>query len=135
MPGVSSSRGAPALRRNANSPEVLGQTRKNIPPLDCTLIPSWPPPAVSGKVGAPPSVKSATVIGNNSAIAEVFRRLVNQFEAMFAKRAYLHWYTGEGMDLEEFHEASKNVRDLISEYLQRGEMGMEADQAIDEDDE
>ncbi|XP_065350945.1 tubulin beta chain-like [Cloeon dipterum] len=66
--------------------------------------------------------RSATVIGNNSAVAEVFRRLLQQFEAMFAKKAYLHWFTGEGMDVQEFVEAAKNVQDLVSEYQQRGEM-------------
>jgi len=37
---------------------------------------------------------------------------------MFKRKAFLHWYTGEGMDVMEFSEAENNTRDLISEYQQ-----------------
>jgi tubulin beta len=37
---------------------------------------------------------------------------------MFNKKAFLHWYTGEGMDEMEFTEAESNVIDLIAEYQQ-----------------
>jgi tubulin beta len=37
---------------------------------------------------------------------------------MFRRKAFLHWYTGEGMDEMEFHEAESNMNDLISEYQQ-----------------
>lgn len=37
---------------------------------------------------------------------------------MFRRRAFLHWYTGEGMDEMEFTEAESNMNDLISEYQQ-----------------
>lgn len=37
---------------------------------------------------------------------------------MFRRRAFLHWYTGEGMDEMEFIEAESNINDLISEYQQ-----------------
>jgi tubulin beta len=35
---------------------------------------------------------------------------------MLKAKAYVHWYTAEGMDLDEFTEAGSNVADLISEY-------------------
>lgn len=38
--------------------------------------------------------------------------------AMFRRKAFLHWYTGEGMDEMEFTEAESNMNDLISEYQQ-----------------
>jgi tubulin beta len=37
---------------------------------------------------------------------------------MFRRKAYLHWYTGEGMDEMEFTEAESNLNDLVSEYQQ-----------------
>ena len=37
---------------------------------------------------------------------------------MLKAKAYVHWYTAEGMDLDEFAEAGSNVADLISEYQQ-----------------
>ncbi|XP_023053799.2 tubulin beta chain-like isoform X2 [Piliocolobus tephrosceles] len=48
---------------------------------------------------------SAVAIGNNTAIKELFKRVSEQFTAMFRRRAYLHWYTGEGMDEIDFIEA------------------------------
>jgi tubulin beta len=38
--------------------------------------------------------------------------------AMFRRKAFLHWYTGEGMDEAEFTEAESNMLDLIQEYHQ-----------------
>ncbi|KAJ6968784.1 hypothetical protein NC653_036680 [Populus alba x Populus x berolinensis] len=40
------------------------------------------------------------------------------FTAMFRRKAFLHWYTGEGMDEMEFTEAKNNMNDLVSEYQQ-----------------
>ncbi len=37
---------------------------------------------------------------------------------MFRRRAFLHWFTGEGMDEMEFTEAESNMNDLVSEYQQ-----------------
>jgi len=47
---------------------------------------------------------SATFIGNSTAIQELFKRISEQFTAMFRRKAFLHWYTGEGMDEMEFTE-------------------------------
>ncbi|MBW0540121.1 hypothetical protein O181_079836 [Austropuccinia psidii MF-1] len=73
---------------------------------------------------------SATFIGNTTATQEVYKRLQEQFFSMFRRKAFLHWYTGEGMDEMEFSEAQSNMSDLIAEYQQYQEVG-----ATDEDDE
>ncbi|XP_062294080.1 tubulin beta-4B chain isoform X9 [Scomber scombrus] len=57
-------------------------------------------------------------IGNSTAIQELFKRISEQFTAMFRRKAFLHWYTGEGMDEMEFTEAESNMNDLVSEYQQ-----------------
>ncbi|XP_028039878.1 tubulin beta chain [Bombyx mandarina] len=61
---------------------------------------------------------SATFIGNTTAIQEIFKRISEQFAAMFSRKAFLHWYTGEGMEEGDFAEADNNVSDLLSEYQQ-----------------
>ncbi|KAI3386647.1 hypothetical protein SNEBB_002317 [Seison nebaliae] len=61
---------------------------------------------------------SGTFIGNSTCIQTLFRRVAEQFTAMFRRKAFLHWYTGEGMDEMEFTEAESNMNDLISEYQQ-----------------
>ncbi|XP_015980424.2 tubulin beta-1 chain [Rousettus aegyptiacus] len=68
-----------------------------------------PPPGMS---------MAATFLGNNTAIQELFRRMSEQFAAMFRRKAFVHWYTGEGMDEHEFVEAEADVQDLVSEYQQ-----------------
>merc|ERR1711862_1094675 len=47
-----------------------------------------------------------------------FKRVAEYFTAMFRRKAFLHWYTGEGMDEMEFTEAEPNMNDLVSEYQQ-----------------
>jgi tubulin beta len=78
---------------------------------------------------------SATFIGNNTAIQEPIKCISEQFSAMFRRKAFLHWYTGEGMDEMEFTEAESNRNDLVSEYQQyqdataeeQGELEVEED--------
>ncbi|XP_066266002.1 uncharacterized protein [Branchiostoma lanceolatum] len=53
-------------------------------------------------------------LGNSTAIQEMFKRVGEQFTAMFRRKAFLHWYTGEGMDEMEFTEAESNMNDLVS---------------------
>ena len=37
---------------------------------------------------------TATFIGNSTAIQELFKRISEQFTAMFRRKVFLHWYTG-----------------------------------------
>ncbi|KAI9474653.1 Tubulin beta-4 chain [Coemansia sp. RSA 989] len=70
---------------------------------------------------------SATFIGNNTAIQDVFDRISEQFSKIFRRKAFLHWFTDEGMDEMEFTEAESNINDLINEYKQY------QDATVDED--
>ncbi|KAK7068992.1 Tubulin [Halocaridina rubra] len=59
-------------------------------------------------------------------------RISHQFTAMFRRKAFLHWYTGEGMDDMEFTEAESNMNDLVAEYQQYQEATADED-AFDDD--
>jgi len=85
---------------------------------------------------APKGIKtSATLISNSTAITSVFRRVYEKHRVMLRRKAFLHWYTGEGMDELEFEEAENNMRDLIDEYLQRQDQPDEDEgDALDIDD-
>ena len=74
-------------------------------------------------------------IGNSTAIQEMFKRVAEQFTAMFRRKAFLHWYTGEGMDEMEFTEAESNMNDLVSEYQQYQDATAEEEGEFDEDEE
>ncbi|GMI27665.1 hypothetical protein TeGR_g1357, partial [Tetraparma gracilis] len=76
----------------------------------------------------PKGLKMASVfIGNSTAIQETWRRVGDQFTVMFRRKAFLHWYTGEGMDEMEFTEAESNMNDLVSEYQQYQDATAEED--------
>uniref|UniRef100_UPI003AAD0374 tubulin beta-2b chain isoform X7 n=1 Tax=Centroberyx gerrardi TaxID=166262 RepID=UPI003AAD0374 len=72
-------------------------------------------------------------IGNSTAIQELFKRISEQFTAMFRRKAFLHWYTGEGMDEMEFTEAESNMNDLVSEYQQYQDATAEEEGEFEED--
>jgi len=77
----------------------------------------------------PKGLKMASVfVGNSTAIQEAWKRVAEQFTLMFRRKAFLHWYTGEGMDEMEFTEAESNLNDLVSEYQQY------QDATVDEED-
>ena len=79
---------------------------------------------------------SGTFTANTTAIKGVFQRISAQFAKMYKRKAFLHWYKGEGMDEMEFQEADKNVRDLITEYQDKQDavVDLEADEDGDEDE-
>jgi len=80
---------------------------------------------------------SATFVANTTAIKGVFQRISAQFAKMYKRKAFLHWYKGEGMDEMEFQEADKNVRDLITEYQDKQDavVDLEDDDDDEDDDE
>ena len=77
---------------------------------------------------------SSTFIGNSTAIQDIFKRVGEQFTAMFRRKAFLHWYTGEGMDEMEFTEAESNMHDLVAEYQQyQNAEALDEDEGYDEE--
>jgi tubulin beta len=62
------------------------------------------------------SLISGTFVANTTSMKSVFQRIATQFAKMYKRKAFLHWYKGEGMDEMEFQEADKNLRDLVTEY-------------------
>ena len=77
---------------------------------------------------------SGTFIANSTAIQELFNRVLDQFSVMFRRKAFLHWYTGEGMDEMEFTEAESNMNDLVSEYQQYQEATADMDEEFDDEE-
>ena len=56
-----------------------------------------PPMQVPG--GDLADVKRAVcMVANTTAIAEALSRIDHKFDLMYAKRAFVHWYVGEGME-------------------------------------
>eukprot|EP00918_Siedleckia_nematoides_P086074 GHVU01189525.1.p1 GENE.GHVU01189525.1~~GHVU01189525.1.p1 ORF type:complete len:304 (-),score=57.56 GHVU01189525.1:184-1095(-) len=112
---------ASAVFRGRLSMKVVEEQMLSVQNRNSSHFVEWIPHNIKAAVcDVPPRgmKMSATFMGNNTAIQEMFKRVADQFNAMFRRKAFLHWYTGEGMDEMEFTEAESNMNDLVAEYQQ-----------------
>jgi len=119
---------ASALFRGLMSTKEVDEQMVNVQNKNSSYFVEWIPNNIKSSVcDVPPhGLKMAvTFLGNSTSIMEMFKRVIEQFTLMFRRKAFLHWYTGEGMDEMEFTEAESNLNDLVSEYQQYQDAGID----------
>ena len=127
-----------ALFRGRMSTKEVDEQMLNVVNKNSSYFVEWIPNNVKASVcDIPPKglKMAACSIGNSTTTQGMFERVAEQFASMSRRKAFLHWYTGEGMDEMEFTEAESNMNDLVSEYQQYQDATAEEEGEFDEDEE
>lgn len=89
-----------AYRGKLQSSEVEREAFEYQDRHSALFVPWVPTSNMTTLCAVPPlqGAASATLVANTTSISELFKRSHEQFARMWKRKAFVHWYTGEGMD-------------------------------------
>ncbi|KAI8422076.1 hypothetical protein MSG28_009966 [Choristoneura fumiferana] len=60
--------------------------------------------------------RAVVMVSSSSAVRVAWERICKKFSLMYAKRAFVHHYVGEGLEEGEFTSAIRNIKALSNDY-------------------
>lgn len=117
------------LYRGDVAPNEINTTLENIKRTKSFKFVDWSPtgfkigvsnmpPVFVPKGDLAPSSRACVAISNNTNIRIAWCRLVNKFDKLYQRRAFVYHYVGEGLEEGNFNEASENICQLVHDYLE-----------------
>lgn len=108
-----------AIFRGLLSPKEIDTLMVNVRNRNLSHFVEWIPNNIKTAIcDIPPRglKMSATFIGNTTGVVQLFDKCLKSFQGMLNRKAFLHWYTSEGMEEQEFLDAGVTLQDLMEEY-------------------
>ena len=56
------------------------------------------------------------MVGNSVGICKIFDNLTQKYDSLYSKRAFVHWYVGEGLSEGFFEEARNEITYIEKDY-------------------
>ena len=70
---------------------------------------------------------TASLLSNSSSVQQVFSGIIGKFDKLYARRAFVHWFVGEGLEEKEMSEARWCIDAIRRDYCEAESHG--ADEA------